>query len=70
MLDGKSTYLGATLDAGITSFAWSEMPVWNTGILQSELAYVQTSEICFFQLSYASELGMKMAMSVANPACR
>jgi hypothetical protein len=68
-LNGKPTYLGATLDAATTSLAWSEMPVWNTGILQSELAYVQTSEICSFKVSYASELGMKMTMSVANPAC-
>jgi hypothetical protein len=46
------------------------MPVTNTGLLASELAYVQTSEICFLKVSYASELGMTMAMSVANPACR
>ena len=69
LLNGKSAYLGATLDANTTSVAWTDMPVWNTGILQSELAYVQTSEICFFKVSYQSELGMKMTMSVANPAC-
>ncbi len=69
MLHGKTTYLTANLDAQ-TSLAWADMPVTNTGLLASELAYVQTSEICFLKVSYASELGMTMAMSVANPACR
>ena len=66
-LNGRSTYLGADLTSA--SLAWSDMPVANTGILMSELAYVQTSEICFVQVSYETELGMKMTTQVANPAC-
>lgn len=69
MLGGKTTYLTASLDEQ-ASLAWADMPVSGSGILASELAYVRTSEICFLQVSYASELGMTMAMSVANPACR
>jgi hypothetical protein len=68
-LNGKRTALAANLDDSTTTIAWSDMPVWNTGILRSELAYVSTSEICYLSVSYVSELGMKMNMSVANPAC-
>jgi len=67
-LGGKDTYLGANMTS--STLAWSEMPVWNTGLLDTELAYVQTSEICFFQVSYETDLGMKMTTSVTNPACR
>lgn len=69
-LRGKNTYLGTNLDAGTTSLAWAAMPVGDSGLLQSELAYVQTSEICYLEVGYATELGMAMTMSVANPACR
>jgi hypothetical protein len=68
-LNGKRTSLAANLDDSATTIAWRDMPVWNTGILSSELAYVQTSEICYLSVSYVSELGMKMNMSVANPDC-
>lgn len=68
-LNGKNTYLAANLDAGTTSIEWSEMPVWNTGILQSELAYLGTSEICYVAVSFPSQLGMKMTTSATNPAC-
>jgi len=68
-VNGKKTYLGADLDAGQSSLAWNDIPVWNTGILKSELAYVQSSEICYLSVSYVSELGMKMTMSVANSSC-
>jgi hypothetical protein len=68
-LGGKPLYFAASLDAQTSSLAWSQMPVANTGILQSELAYVQTSEICYLALTYTTELGMKMTMSAVNPAC-
>ncbi len=68
-LNGKRTALTTKLDDGASTINWVDMPVGSTGILQSELAYVQTSEICYVALSYQSELGMKMTMQVANPAC-
>ncbi len=69
-LHGKNTYLGTTLETGTTSLAWAAMPVGGSGLVPSELAYVQTSEICYLEVGYASELGMPMTMSVANPGCR
>lgn len=69
-LGGKTTALGANLDATTTTLAWRDMPVGGTGILDSELAYVRTSGICYVSVRYGSELGMTMTMSVANPACR
>jgi len=69
IVNGTRAYLAADLDAGATSLAWSAMPVGNAGITRSELAYVQTSEICYVAVSYRSELGMKMTMSAVNPAC-
>jgi hypothetical protein len=68
-LNGKPTYLAADLDASTSSLAWRDMPVWNTGITQHELTYVQTSEICYLALTYTSELGMKMTTRATNPAC-
>ena len=67
-MNGKSTALAAELTD--TSVDWVDMPIWNAGITRSELAYITTSEICFFQVSYQTELGMKMTTSVANPGCR
>jgi hypothetical protein len=68
-VNGKRTSLAADLDAGTSALAWSDIPVGGTGILQSELAYVSSSEICYVAVSYVSELGMQMTMSVANPSC-
>lgn len=69
-LGGKTAALGANLDATTTSLAWRDMPVDSAGILDSELAYVRTSGICYVSVRYTSELGMTMTMAVANPACR
>jgi hypothetical protein len=68
-IQGKRVALAANLDDSATTINWRDMPVTNTGILASELSYVQTAGICYLSVSYLSELGMKMAMSVANPAC-
>ena len=68
-VNGRKTTLSANLPAGKSSLAWIDLPIANTGILRSELAYIQSSEICYVQVSYASSLGMKMTMSVSNPAC-
>ena len=55
-VNGKRTALGADFATGQSSLAWTDVPVWNTGILQSELSYVSTSEICYLSVSYVSEL--------------
>jgi hypothetical protein len=68
-MQGNRTSLAANLTDSATTIAWRDMPVANAGILSSELAYVTTSGICYLSVSYLSELGMKMTMSVANPAC-
>jgi hypothetical protein len=68
VINGKRTTLGANLD-GVSSLDWTKLPVANTGISTTELARIQTSGICYLAVTYASASGMKMTMSVANPAC-
>jgi hypothetical protein len=45
------------------------MPVKNTGILRSELAYISTAELCYVAVTYTSSLGMKLTSQVQNPGC-
>jgi hypothetical protein len=45
------------------------MPVTGTGILDRELAYISTADLCYVAVTYMSEVGMKMTSQVTNPAC-
>lgn len=66
---GKQLNLSGDIKDGATSLPWSQMPVTGTGLVRSELAYISTAELCYFAVSYRSELGMKMTGQVINPGC-
>jgi hypothetical protein len=68
-LNGKNTYLSTDFVDGQTSILWQDMPVKNTGILPSELAYISTAELCYVAVTYTSSLGMKLTSQVQNPGC-
>jgi hypothetical protein len=68
-MNGKNTYLSTDFVNGQTSMQWQDMPVKNTGILRSELAYISTAELCYVAVTYTSSLGMKLTSQVQNPGC-
>ncbi|NVB77415.1 MAG: hypothetical protein HOV81_03390 [Kofleriaceae bacterium] len=66
---GKRYALAPILAADQHSIAWQEMPFAAAGALYSEMASVDTSQICYVAASYESDLGMTMTVRAKNPAC-
>jgi hypothetical protein len=66
---GKRYTFAPFLAADQTSIAWRDMPFGDAGALYSELASLQTSQICYVAASYESDLGMTMTVRAKNPAC-
>lgn len=66
---GQRYAFAPILAADQSSIAWRDMPFGDAGALYSELASLQTSQICYVAASYESDLGMTMTVRAKNPAC-
>lgn len=66
---GKRYAFAPMLAADQHSITWQQMPFGAAGALATEMASIDTSQICYVAASYESDLGMTMTVRAENPAC-